>query len=243
MKIVFFKQNKILNSTILTNIVIALVVCLVGLVAFVSPAISVAYMKSGEAIYQGSPDNKYVSLMINVYWGTEYVEPMLKILKDNDAQATFFVGGTWVAQNNDVFRLICDSNNEIASHGYHHKDHAKISKQANIDEISNTHTLVKSISGIDMNLFAPPSGSYNKTTLEVAKSLGYKTIMWSKDTIDWRDKNTKLIYNRATTNLSNGDLILMHPTKNTLEAFDMIVKEIKKQGYELVTVSQNIKDL
>lgn len=244
MKILFFSQrNKQKINIILTNFVIMLVVVLVGVVAFISPVINVSYLKSDEAIYQGSSENKYVSLMINVYWGTKYVQPMLDILKNNNVKVTFFVGGSWVAQNNTIFEAIYASGNEIGNHGYHHKDHSKISKAMNIEEINNNHILVKSLSGTEMTLFAPPSGSYNKVTLESAKSLGYKTIMWSKDTIDWRDKNTELIYSRATKNIVNGDLILMHPTKNTLEALDRIIKSIKTQGFELVTVSQNIKDL
>ena len=94
-----------------------------------------------------------------------------------------------------------------------------------------------------MKLFAPPSGSYNKTTLEVASNLGYKTIMWSKDTIDWRDKNSELIFSRATKNLVNGDLILMHPTKATLDVLDSIIKEIKRQNFKIVTVGKNIEGL
>ena len=241
MKVIFFKQNKAIPSNLTTNIVLILTIIFVGIISFVSPTISVAYLKSDDAIYQGNIQNKNVSLMINVYWGTEYISDMLEVLHSNDVKATFFVGGSWVAQNNDVFELICASNNEIGNHGYRHKDHAKISKENNISEIADTHTLVKALSKKEMALFAPPSGSYNKTTLEVAESLGYKTIMWSKDTIDWRDKNTDLIYSRATTDLCNGDLILMHPTKNTLEALDKIIKSIKEQGFDLVTVSENIK--
>ncbi|MDE6402156.1 MAG: hypothetical protein K2L54_06035, partial [Clostridiales bacterium] len=35
--------------------------------------------QSGEPYYAGKSDTK-VSLMINVYWGTEYIEPMLDIM-------------------------------------------------------------------------------------------------------------------------------------------------------------------
>jgi peptidoglycan/xylan/chitin deacetylase (PgdA/CDA1 family) len=244
MKILFFKHNK--NSKINTffvNITIAMLVAMVGVVSFLSPTISVAYLKEEGAIYQGNIDNNNVSIMINVCWGTEFIEPMLDILHSNDAVATFFVGGSWVAQNNDVFALISNSNNEIGNHGYNHKDHAKISKNLNIEEISNTHSIVKNLSNKDMKLFAPPSGSYNSTTLKVASSLGYKTIMWSKDTIDWRDKNADIIFERATKKLANGDLILMHPTKETLSVFDKMIKEIKSQGFNLVTVSKNIEGI
>ena len=100
--------------------------------------------------------------------------------------------------------------------------------------------MVKSLAGIDMNLFAPPSGDFNDVTLEVADKLGYKTIMWTKDTIDWRDKDTNLIYNRATAKPNNGDLILMHPTKNTVEALSGIINFYKNKGFNLVTVSANL---
>ena len=44
----------------------------------------------------------------------------------------------------------------------------------------------------------------------------YKVILWSIDTIDWRDKSEKIVYKRATKNISGGDLVLMHPKEHTL---------------------------
>ena len=91
-----------------------------------------------------------------------------------------------------------------------------------------------------MELFAPPGGSYNLNTIKSAEFLGYKTIMWTRDTIDWRDHNTSLIYNRAITNLSGGDLILMHPTENTLEAFSNIIEYAQSHNFNIVTVSETL---
>ena len=88
-----------------------------------------------------------------------------------------------------------------------------------------------------MTLFAPPSGAYNITTVDAATSLNYKTIMWTHDTIDWRDQDADLIYNRATKNLSNGDLILMHPTKKTVEAMTSIISTAINNGFNPTTVS------
>ena len=64
--------------------------------------------------------------------------------------------------------------------------------------------------------------------------------MWTRDTIDWRDHDTSVIFNRAVTNLCGGDLILMHPTKNTAEALENIILQAKKQGFELVPVSKTL---
>ena len=61
--------------------------------------------------------------------------------------------------------------------------------------------------------------------------------MWSKDTIDWRDNDTSLIYERATKKLSNGDLILMHPTANTLQALPQILQFCKDNSFKVTPVS------
>ena len=129
---------------------------------------------------------------------------------------------------------------EIGNHGYYHKDHDKISEEKNREEIYQTHEIVKALSGVEMNLFAPPSGAFNQTTLEVASEMGYVTIMWTKDTIDWRDKDTSLIYSRAIKNPQNGDLILMHPTKNTLEALPDIIDFYQSSNFNVTTVSETI---
>lgn len=192
--------------------------------------------------YSGDEKSNKITLMINVYWGTEYLDEMLQILEDNDVKTTFFVGGTWAVAESDMLKKIYDAGHEIGNHGYYHKDQGKLSAEKNYEEIINTHNLVKSLIGVEMDLFAPPSGSYNKKTVEIATELGYKTIMWTdgRDTIDWRDKDSEVIYNRAIKNCKGGDFVLMHPTEATKNALDRIIKTLKEKGFELCTVSENI---
>ena len=147
-----------------------------------------------------------------------------------------------MAKNPDILKKIYDDGHEIANHGYYHKDHKVIDYARNVQEIDYTHKLVKELLDIDMKLFMPPSGSYGSQTLEAAENLGYTTIMWSKDTIDWRDHNTNLILNRATKNMQNGDIILMHPTENTKLALKGIITAYQNAGFNVVTVSQNISN-
>ena len=193
------------------------------------------------AIYEGNRSGKNISLMINVYWGTEYVQPILDVLKEKGVVTTFFIGGSWAAENEELLKKICEDGHEIANHGYNHKSHDKLSKEANSQEISACHKVIKSALGIEMNLFAPPSGAYSDATLVAATDLGYQTIMWTRDTIDWRDHNTNLIFQRATNNLSGGDLILMHPTANTLEALPEIIDAITQKGLKVNTVSNTLQ--
>lgn len=225
---------------ILSNFVIFLMILSVFGATYGQAVTIGASTNSYEAIYRGNPNNPNASLMINVYWGTEYVMPMLEVMEEEGVLATFFVGGTWASKNPDLLNVIIQKGHEIGNHGYYHKDHDRISRQRNYEEINITHKLIEELTGYNMNLFAPPSGAFDSTTLEVAEELGYKTIMWTKDTIDWRDKDANICLNRATKNISNGDLILMHPTAHTLQALPGIINAYQQAEINLTTVSNTI---
>ena len=225
----------------IANFVIALALCTLGILTYSGGVIGAFSSNNTQPIYLGNPENDTISLMFNVYQGNEYVEQILDVLEQNNVKATFFVGGIWVEKNNECFLKIVNSGNEIASHGYWHKDHKNLSDNQQINEILLCEDLVNTLTGKKMNLFAPPSGSYNKNTAILAESLGYKTIMWSKDTIDWRDQDQNLIFSRATKNACAGDLILMHPTKATAEVLDKVIKHYQDLGLIVDIVSKNIE--
>lgn len=226
---------------IIANIVIALTLVCLGTLSFAFISDTPAFITAkNKPIYRGNAANAKVALMINVYWGTEYLLPMLDELDKYGAKCTFFLGGSWADDNNELVNTIKERGHELANHGYFHKDHKKLSAAANKDEIVSCEKMVEGICGVKTNLFAPPSGAYSDTTLEVCDTLGYKVIMWSKDTIDWRDKNTELIYKRATEKVTNGELILMHPTECTLKALPLILAAYKEKGLSADTVSNVI---
>ena len=235
------KRGEKIFVNIFVNVIICLVIISVFSFSFAGEAFVFANAEIDKPIYKGNEQKNNVSLMFNVYQGTEYIDGILSVLQKNGVKATFFVGGSWVGKNQDVLQKIADSQNEVGNHGFLHRDHDKISFEKNKEEIELCHEIVFKTIGKNMTLFAPPSGAYCTATLTVAKQLGYKTIMWSKDTIDWRDHDKNVIFNRATKNLSNGDLVLMHPTEETLEALEDIIFEIKRQNFNIVAVSENIE--
>ena len=224
---------------IITNLILVLIVFSVLLIGVHGErSVSISVSGSNNAIYKGDKNVGGVSLMFNVYENTEVVKSIIDVLKSENAKATFFVGGCWADDNQETLRLIIESGFELGNHGYFHKDHKKLSEAQNLKEIEDCSKIVYSLTGYKMTLFAPPSGSFSQTTVNVASKLGYKTVMWTKDTIDWRDSDKSLIVKRATSNVESGDLILMHPKEHTLQALKDIIKNIKENNLSLLTVSQ-----
>ena len=229
------------KMTFLSNL--ALIVAFTAVFAisfFPQQSVPIYGGKNLSALYFGDKSGNKVSLMFNVYEDAETVEKIVDTLDEYGAKATFFVGGCWADDNGKTLEKIAASGHEIANHGYFHKDHATLDYQKNREEIYLTGVIVKALCGITPTLFAPPSGSYSEKTLQAADDLGYKVIMWTKDTIDWRDKDEGKIIKRATDGLSGGDLILMHPKKHTLAALPTVLEYCTQNGFSLVSVSENI---
>ncbi|MEG1710176.1 MAG: polysaccharide deacetylase family protein [Clostridia bacterium] len=227
---------------VVANIVIAVLIVSVFMIGFAGKIEGTfVFEQMVKPYYQGKTESKDVSIMINVYWGNEYILSMLETLKKANVKATFFIGGMWAEKYPQLLKSIYESGNEIANHGYFHKSQDKMNYKQNYEEIRASERMIQSVVGIKTNLFAPPSGAFNKETLKAAEDLGYKTIMWSKDTIDWRDKDAELIFNRATKKIKGGDLILMHPTEATDKALSRILNYFKINGFNVTIVSKNIE--
>ena len=228
------------------NFVIVSILLLVFGVSFVAayPG-ETTIEQANNAVYNGNTDGGCVALTFNVYERTDNVIKIAEILDEYNFKSTFFVGGCWAAKNGDTLLKLASSGHEIGNHGYSHLDHAKLSRKRNEEEIRITEKVIdSSLSSLpdyaNSKLFAPPSGSMSNAMFDACKELGYTVIMWTRDTIDWRDHNPDLIFERATKKLKSGDIILMHPTDATVAALPRILEYIKSQNLKADVVSKVI---
>ena len=204
--------------------------------------ISINTMNYYEPIYKGADDEKKIAFACNVVWGEEYLPSMLKLFKDNDIEITFFIGGQWAEKNEELLKSIHKDEHELGNHGYKHLYHSKLTPEANKQEILKTEEIVKRITDCKTVLFAPPYGDVNDTVVDSAEALGYKVIMWSIDTIDWNTKDYNKIIQRLEKKHHNGAIVLMHPTKVTIEALPLMIEILKNHGYEITTVSDALEN-
>ena len=236
------RKNDGLKIHLISNLTLGLLVFSIGAFCVFSTDDTLKANGQYAEIYRSAQtETDGVSLMFNVYWGTEEVYQILDILEEYDAKATFFIGGCWADDNVQCLRDIYAAGHEIGNHGYFHKDHSKLSLTDNEKEIASCNRFIELAIGETPTLFAPPSGAYCNDTLSACKTLGMKTVLWSRDTIDWRDKDAELIYKRATKDIRGGEFVLMHPMKDTVQALGRILKYYQSQSLSAITVSQNLR--
>ena len=123
---------------------------------------------------------------------------------------------------------------KYGSHSDTHPHVNNLSYEKNIEEIEK-------VTGNRTKLYRAPYGEYNNTVIKSATDKGYYTIQWSLDTLDYTGLTGEEMWKRLDSKLSSGDIILTHNgTKHTAESLDMILKNIKQKGYDVVPVSELI---
>ena len=167
---------------------------------------------------------------------SRYTKDILKILKDNDAVATFFILGNKVKIYKDVLEECINGGNEIGNHTFNHKWLTKLKDDEIKEQISDTQNIIEETLGYTPKLFRPSYGSLNK---RVRKDVNLDIVLWNVDTMDWKYKSTSKIVARATNNVKDLDIILFHDTyKSTKDSLEKVILTLKEKGFTFVTVSE-----
>lgn len=187
-------------------------------------------------IYRGNPHKPAVSFMINVAWGNEYVPELLRILREEGGKATFFLDGSWLSKNRDLALRIRDEGHELSNHAYSHQMMSRLGTAAALAEIRKTEQLLGEL-GVQNRLFAPPAGDYDDETVRLARQEGLYTVLWTLDTVDWRNPDPAAVITKINSGLEPGALVLMHPTAAAVKALPAMIRHAKSLGYAVDTVS------
>lgn len=191
-----------------------------------------------EPVYHGSSARKEIALTCNVDWGEEFLPDMLQLFQQKNVKVTFFVTGRFADKFPELVRQMAAAGHEIGNHGYEHFHPDQASREENAAEIKKAEKSLLRAAGTVGRYYAPPYGESSLPVLQGAADCGYKTILWSLDTVDWQRPDPETIKNRVLNNVKNGDIILMHPTEQTLAALPDIIGQLQKDGFRLVTVDE-----
>lgn len=192
-------------------------------------------------IYNVKTDEKKIAFTMNCAWNADDIDSILETLKNNNVHITFFMVGDWVDKYPEAVKKINEAGHEIGSHSNTHPHVNKLSAEKNLEEINLSVAKIQKITGQKTNIYRAPYGEYNNTVIKTAEENGYYTIQWNLDTLDYKGLTGEQMWNRLKNKLENGAIILSHNgTKHTADSLDMLIKNIKSKGYEIITVSQLI---
>ena len=163
---------------------------------------------------------------------------ILDILEKYDATATFFViGGQVDATTEPTIRRAVEQGCEIGSHSFTHPYMSKLSKQEQLEQSEQTIAAIEQYAPTP-KYFRPPYMDADEVTHSVVPQIfigGYCPSDWDANVgVEERIKG-------LLENVEDGLIFILHDFKDnngTAEALEVVIPELQKQGYALVSVDE-----
>lgn len=195
-------------------------------------------------IYSAKTTQKVVSLTFDISWGQAMAPKVLDVLKQENVKATFFLSGPWAKNHQALVQRIKTDGHQIESHGQEHVDLNKLGREGAARNIAKAHAILEEMTGRAPTYVRPPNGAFDPQSVQGAKDLGYATVIWSVDSLDWKNPGVDTIINRSTKLIHPGAIILMHASdscKQTDQALPTVIRTLKGQGYQFLLLDPLIR--
>jgi peptidoglycan-N-acetylglucosamine deacetylase len=175
-----------------------------------------------------------------------YTPEILSVLERERVQATFFAIGKMERYFSVSTRRAVSDGDVVGDHTESHLPLATLSAQNQHEQLFEGIARVELAGGPRPELFRPPYGSFNATTLRELHGLGLLMVLWSVDTRDYQQPGIPAIVERALAGARPGAIVLMHDgggnRAQTIAALPTIIRDLRARGYKLVTIPQLLRD-
>ncbi len=230
-------------KTIIFTAISAMLITVLSLSVYFTGAYAVYYGNTPRLvpIYSVEKEEKIVSISFDCAWGTEHTDEILNALKVSEVRATWFMVEFWAEKYPEYVKKIDEAGHEIGTHSSTHSYMSKQNAEEIKLELTESSKAIEDITGKTVELFRPPYGDYDDELLKTASELGYYTIQWDTDSLDWKDLSATDIAMRVINGVKNGSIILMHNNGlHTGEAVPIILETLKNKGYSFVPIGELI---
>ncbi|HET7140735.1 MAG TPA: polysaccharide deacetylase family protein [Arthrobacter sp.] len=161
---------------------------------------------------------------------------LLGILKEKNAQATFFMTGSNAAASPATAKQVADAGHAIGNHTFSHPYLTKLSPAAVRSEMDRTDAAIRAATGSSPSFMRPPYGAADAA---VQGAVGKPLIVWAVDSLDWQSKNPAMFVPKVLKEITPGAVVLMHDVHpTTIAGQQELITSLQTQGYRLVTVPQ-----
>ena len=165
---------------------------------------------------------------------------IVRILQQNGVVATFFQIGQQARSEPALSRMVADAGMAVENHSETHPNLKHLSSSAVASQIDRAQKDITKASGKQPKFFRPPGGNVSTAMYPVLAKNGMKWVQWDVDTEDWKRPPSATITARVVNGARPGAVVLMHDgggdRSNTIKALPSIIKKLKAQGYQFVTL-------
>lgn len=185
--------------------------------------------------------------------------PLLKILKEYQVPATFFVNGPGLEKPElqALVKQAYKQGHQLSNHTYHHSNLLELDEKAILREVDLVRDkllsiLPKAARAIQgAKTLRPPFGYANERVAAVLSKAGYQVVRWNSDRYDWELNPSQgtLYWDRFKAHVQflermrriemNRSIIDLNHDRQavTLENLPALIRTVRDLGYQFVTLS------
>jgi peptidoglycan/xylan/chitin deacetylase (PgdA/CDA1 family) len=168
-----------------------------------------------------------------------FTDSLLRLLRDNNVHATFFVVGRLAMEYPNLAGEISLAGHELEGHTFTHRNLNRLSDKDVTRELVMTKGILEKITGKQSLYFRPPGGRYNGRVVNLAAASGLSMVLWTVFPKDHEEPNPDVILARVLAQASDGGVVLLHSgVPATYQALPRIIRELRSRGYRFVTISE-----
>ncbi len=192
-------------------------------------------------------NRKIIALTFDDGPNPPYTEELLTILKRHGVKASFFLPAKNIEKFPELTRKIIAEGHIIGNHSYSHKFINNFKSLCFELEITKAQNIIKKVIGRRPALYRSPWLFKQPWLLKNLKNNGLTPVsgFFSSNWEIWKAP-AELIARNAAKVVAPGRIIIFHDgadtrggvRKGSVEAIDILIPQLKKQGYEFLTVDK-----
>ncbi|MCX6798469.1 MAG: polysaccharide deacetylase family protein [Candidatus Falkowbacteria bacterium] len=201
--------------------------------------------------YSIKTDKKIIALTFDDGPNPPYTNELLTILARHNVKATFFLTGKRLSKFPELGQALVKAGHIIGNHSYSHKFTKNFTSLSFETEITRAQKVIEEITGKRPALYRSPWLFRQPWLLRNLRAHGLTPVagFFSSSWEAWHAA-PKIIATDAFKTIAPGRIIIFHDGADinlfswdnyragSVGAIDLIIPELKKQGYEFLTVDQ-----
>lgn len=193
-----------------------------------------------KVVCAADTDKKVIAISFDDGPALNYTPQILQLLNYHEIKASFFCIGNRIIGNEAVLKQIVEDGHIIGNHSYsHHFWFDMYSSGKMLADLKHMDQATEAVTGLRPKLFRPPYGVTNPNLAKAIRKGNYTAVGWNVRSLDTVIKDEAELLRRVSKGIKPGAVFLFHDTsKTTLNVLPEFIKEVKKQGYDIVPLDK-----
>jgi len=195
--------------------------------------------RSARCLFAVPTAERVVALTIDDGPDAAHTREILRVLRENDARATFFLISSRVAGNEALVTAMVADGHELGNHLTHDEPSARMAPAAFAAAVAEADTVLDRFA--PARWLRPASGWYDDAMLDTIEREGHRCVLGSIYPYDAHQPWARVSAAYILANAFPGAVIVLHDGgdrgRRTVEVLRRVLPELRARGYRVVTLS------